>query len=262
METRVRREGCDVSEQGGVAVRLDRVSFAYGGTLVLEDVSISVARNEFLCIVGPNGGGKTTIVKLILGLLKPLSGSVTVLGQAPERARSRIGYVPQRLAPDPLFPVSALDVVLMGTLGPFKSSVLVSRGDRERALDALNRVEMTAYARAPYSTLSGGQAQRVLLARALATDPDMLVLDEPTSNIDTAGETEFHDFLASLVERMTIVLVTHDLGFVSRHVSSVACVNRRLVCHPTCELTGETIGEMYGRQVRMVRHDAREGGPS
>lgn len=238
------------------SVRFEKVSFAYDRALVLEDVSFTVADKEFLCIVGPNGGGKTTIVKLMLGLVKPKAGTITVLGRRPEEARTRIGYMPQRLAFDPLFPVTVLDVVLMGTLGPFRVNAFVTAKDRARAMEALDLVEMARHHGDPFSSLSGGQAQRVLLARALATRPEMLVLDEPTSNIDVSGETEFHDLLGRLRQSMTIVLVTHDLGFVSRHVNRVVCVNRRLVAHPTCDLTGEVMNELYGRQVRMVRHDA------
>lgn len=237
------------------AVEFQGVSFAYDGTLALEDVTFAIDRGDFLSIVGPNGGGKSTILKLILGLIRPKSGKVTVFGDSPERARTRIGYMPQNTTLDPLFPVSVKDVVLMGRLGAGFMDGFYSHADRIRAEKALDMVEMKGFMKRPFSALSGGQSQRVLLARALATEPELLILDEPTSNIDTAIESELYDLLRRLNESMTIVLVTHDLGFVSKHVRNVACVNRRLVSHPTCEISGEVISAIYGSDMQMIRHD-------
>ncbi len=236
-------------------VALEGVSFSYNGSPVLEDVHLAVEERDFLCVVGPNGGGKTTLLKLILGLYKPDRGRVRVFGGPPERARSRIGYMPQHVHLDPLFPVTVLDVVLMGRLGdglrfgPFRSR------DKEAARAALAQVELDHLGHHSFADLSGGQRQRVLVARALASNPDLLLLDEPTSNIDTVHETELFAILSGLNERMTIIVVTHDLGFVSRYVRRVACVNRRVVVHPTSEITGEMIHEIYESDVRMVRHD-------
>lgn len=241
-------------------VEFDRVSFAYDGILVLEDITFGIDRGDFLSIVGPNGGGKTTILKLILGLIKPRAGTVSVFGDSPEKARSRIGYMPQSTSLDPLFPVSVKEVVLMGRLGTSSSLGFYSRVDRKSAEQALDMVEMKGYMKRPFSSLSGGQSQRVLLARALATQPEILILDEPTSSVDVAVESELYDLLRKLNEDMTIVLVTHDLGFVSRHVKNVACVNKRLVSHPTCEISGETISAIYGSDMHMVRHDSITGG--
>lgn len=238
------------------AVAFEKVSFAYDGTLVLEDVSLGIARGDFLSIVGPNGGGKTTMLKLMLGLIRPRSGEVRVFGVSPEKVRSRIGYMPQNTAFDPFFPVSVQEVVLMGRLGTSSVPGFYSRADRARADRALDMVEMGGFRKRPFSSLSGGQSQRALLARALVTDPELLILDEPTSNVDTAVESELYELLKRLNETMTIVLVTHDLGFVSRYVKNVACVNRRLVSHPTCQISGEMISAIYGSDMRMVRHDA------
>lgn len=240
-------------------VEFDRVSFAYDGVLVLDDITLSIDRGDFLSIVGPNGGGKTTILKLMLGLLRPRSGEVRVFGDTPEKARSRIGYMPQSTSLDPLFPVSVKDVVLMGRLGISSSLGFYSRTDRMRAEQALEMVEMKEFMRRPFSSLSGGQSQRVLLARALAAQPEILILDEPTSSVDVAVESELYELLRRLNEDMTIVLVTHDLGFVSRYVKNVACVNKRLVSHPTCEISGETISAIYGSDMHMVRHDTVTG---
>ncbi len=238
-------------------IRLENVSFSYDGYPVLEDVSLTVKERDFLSIVGPNAGGKTTLLKLILGLLKPTSGTVRVFEQPPARVRSRIGYMPQHALLDPLFPVSALDVVLMGRLGNGRGLGFYGRADKEAAVEALRKVELHEVRHRSFSELSGGQRQRVLIARALVSEPELLLLDEPTANVDAVIETELYEILKELNEKMTVALVTHDLGFVSRYVKSVACVNRRVVVHPTSEITGEMINEIYGCDMHMVRHDHR-----
>ena len=237
-------------------IALQDVDFSYDGNRVLENVTLTVQAFDFLCVVGPNAGGKTTLLKLLLGLIHPTSGRLRVFGQAPERVRRRMGYMPQHTALDPLFPVSVLDVVLMGRLGGTRLFGPFRRGDRDAARSALEKVGMEDLRMHSFADLSGGQRQRVLIARALASDPELLLLDEPTANVDAVVETEFYEILRQLNDRMTVVLVTHDLGFVSRYVDRVACVNRRVVLHPTSEITGELIHEIYERDVRMVRHDA------
>lgn len=238
-------------------ITLEKVSFSYNDLPVLEDVTLTVHERDFISIVGPNAGGKTTLLKLILGLLKPTSGTIRVFGQPPGKVRSRIGYMPQHASLDPLFPVSVLDVVLMGRLGNGKDLGFYRRADKEAAADALRNVELYEIRNCSFSDLSGGQRQRVLIARALVSDPELLLLDEPTANVDAVVETELYEILNKLNEKMTVALVTHDLGFVSRYVKSVACVNRRVVVHPTSEITGEMINEIYGCDVHMVRHDHR-----
>ena len=235
-------------------IELDDVSFAYDGMPVLEHVTLEVHRHELTSVVGPNGGGKTTLLKLILGLVRPGSGTVRVFGASPRRARRRIGYMPQHARHDPQFPVTAMDVVLMGRLerrfcGPYAQS------DRDAALGALEEMELANAADRPFDALSGGQRQRVLIARALACEPDLLLLDEPTANVDVAIEERFHEILERLNDRLTIVMVSHDLGFVSSIVEHVICVNRTVVCHPTSEFTGEVVNELYGGASRLVRHD-------
>jgi len=239
------------------AIKIENVSFAYNGFRVLDSVNLAVYEKDFLSLVGPNAGGKTTLLKLILGLLKPTSGSIQVLGLPPAKARSRIGYMPQHSNLDPLFPVSVLDVVLMGRMGNGRRFGFFGKSDREKAEEALRKMELQDVRHRSFSDLSGGQHQRVLIARALVTDPDLLILDEPTSNVDAAVETELFELLNHLNEKMTVVLVTHDLGFVSGYVKRVACVNRRVVVHATHEISGEMINELYGSEVQMVRHDTR-----
>jgi zinc transport system ATP-binding protein len=239
-------------------ISLRDVTFSYGGPPALEDVNLSVGGREAVCIVGPNGGGKTTLVKLILGLLTPQRGEIRVLGQPPRQARLRAGYMPQHVQHDPQFPVTVMDIVLMGRLGQGAMGRTLGwhgRADRRAALDALAQVGMEDFGRRPFASLSGGQRQRVLIARALCCKPDLLLLDEPTSNVDSLVEARLLDLLRELNRRMTIVMVSHDLGFVSGLVESVICVNRRVVVHPTSQLSGQTIRDIYGGEVRMVRHD-------
>jgi zinc transport system ATP-binding protein len=239
-------------------VSLCDVTFSYGGEPALEDVNLSIEEREAVCIVGPNGGGKTTLVKLILGLLTPRRGEIRVFGLPPCAARLRAGYMPQHNQFDPLFPVAVSDIVLMGRLGQggFLGALgWPNRGDRRAALDALDQVGMKDFAHRPFALLSGGQRQRVLIARALCCRPELLLLDEPTANVDSLVEARLLELLRELNRRMTIVLVSHDLGFVSGLVEKAICVNRRVVVHPTSAMTGEAIRNIYGGEIRMVRHD-------
>jgi len=238
-------------------IQLQDVAFSFNGLSVLEDVNLEVEERDFVSVVGPNAGGKTTLLKLILGLLRPSRGNIRVFGMPPVKARPRIGYMAQHTSFDFLFPVNVLDVVLMGRLGHGAKWGFYNRRDRDAAVEALCRVEMEPLQSRPFSQLSGGQRQRVFLARALASEPDLLLLDEPTANVDAAIETELFEILNDLNRRMTIMVVTHDLGFVSAYVQTVVCVNRRLAVHPTSSITGEMIHELYGGNVQMVRHDHR-----
>lgn len=207
------------------ALQFSDVCFAYEREEVLHNIDLSVPEKGMVAVVGPNGGGKSTFLKLALGLLKPRLGAVRVFGAAPERRRRRIGYVAQHLSFDQEFPVSVLDVVLMGRvdrnwLGPYR------RGDHTKAHEALERVRLNHLSGRPLSRLSGGERQRALIAQALVTDPDLLLLDEPTANVDTTVEREIYELLRELNERMTIVVVSHNLNVVTRHASHIACVNR------------------------------------
>jgi zinc transport system ATP-binding protein len=231
------------------------VSFAYDGTPVLEDVNFTVEDRDFVCLVGPNGGGKSTLLRLMLGLLTPTHGRVSIFGDTPAKARSRIGYMPQHTQVDPRFPVTATDVVLMGRLGRAEMLGPYRRLHRHAARRALEAVGLGDQRGRPFGSLSGGQRQRVLIARALATEPDLLLMDEPTASLDAHIEGELYELMRGLNARLTIVMVSHDLGFVSEFVQKVVCVKRKVVVHPTSEITGEVIKEIYGGSVRMVRHD-------
>ncbi len=236
-------------------IKLEDVSFSYGSVPVLENVTLAITNGDFVSVVGPNGGGKTTLLKLLLGALQADRGEVRVFGCRPKSVRARIGYMPQHARLDPHFPVTALDVVLMGRLGTGKWFGPYRRDDRRAAASALGEVGLVEKAGQRFASLSGGQRQRVLIARALACKPDLLLLDEPTANLDPHVEGTFQDLLRQLNERMTILVVSHDLGFVSQIVRTVICVNQRVFCHESSEISGESIAEMYGHDVRMVKHD-------
>jgi len=239
-------------------IEVEDLSFRFDtGPPVLEDVNIKITAGDFASVIGPNGGGKTTLVKLIVGLLKPTTGRVRVFGLPPGKARPRIGYMPQHAMMDPRFPVRATDVVLMGRLGTGRRFGNYTRADREAAAEALAMVDLEALGGRPFSDLSGGQRQRVLLARALVTDPDLLLLDEPAAGLDQKVELDFFELLQELNQHITIVLVTHDLGFVAGFVRTVICVHGHVDIHPTSSLDGRAISEIYGGEVRMVRHDHR-----
>lgn len=235
-------------------VSLQEVSFSYGGPCVLDRVSLEVGEHEFLGIVGPNAGGKSTLLKVMLGLLEPLRGQVRVLGQPPERSRSQIGYVPQYPLFSRDFPITVEQTVMMGRLG--KSGLFggYRRRDREVARQAMQETEVADLAARQLCTLSGGQLQRVLMARALACEPRILMLDEPTANIDMRIETEIFDLLKRFNRRMTIIVVSHDVGFISGYVNRVACLNRTLICHHTAAIDGDTIRSLYDADVKMVEH--------
>ena len=233
------------------------LSFGYDKNNILAKVNIEIPAGDFVCVVGPNGSGKTTLLKLALGLLKPSEGSIEIFGTKPSRASARIGYVPQHPRLDPLFPVSALDVTLMGRLGRGSAFGPWRQRDHEQAHKALAEVGLSDRAEHHFAALSGGQKQRVLIARALAGDPELLLLDEPTAGLDAHVEEGFYRLLEDLNQRLTIVLVSHDLGFVSGFVKSVVCVGQEVMVHPTSEITGEIIADLYGGEMRMVRHDHR-----
>lgn len=241
---------------GPCIVQIEHLSFAYpgAGSAVLEDVSLCVQAGEFLGIVGPNGGGKSTLLKLILGVLQPSSGRVLVNARSPVKARRQIGYVPQTTTFFRDFPISVEEVVLLGRLGRTRLIGGYTARDRRLAEQAMRTTEMAALRHNRLGRLSGGQLQRALIARALASEPQMLILDEPTANIDLRGERGIFDLLKTLQPKQTIIVVSHDIAFVSKYVTRVACLNRTLRCHSTEAITGSIIEQLYGQPVRLIRH--------
>ncbi|MCK4767728.1 MAG: ABC transporter ATP-binding protein [Desulfobacula sp.] len=234
---------------------LNNISFAYKQRNVLENVDLVIKKGEFASIVGPNGGGKTTLLKLILGLIKPDRGVVRIFGKSPDKVRQQMGYMPQYAHLDMDFPATVMDVVLMGRLA--KSNLWFSKKDKIEVLTAIDEVGMTAFVNTEFNELSGGQKQRILIARALCSSPDILLLDEPTANVDHETEENLFSILQKLNAKMTILLVSHDLGFVSKYVKSVICVNRQVVIHPTTLINGAMIKDIYHGDLKMVRHDHR-----
>ncbi|MCL4236438.1 MAG: metal ABC transporter ATP-binding protein [Deltaproteobacteria bacterium] len=247
-----------MTEAAEIAVRFRGVKFAYpGGQSIFDGVSLEIREREFVSIVGPNGGGKTTFVKLLLGLLEPVQGTVELLGSTPKVARAGVGYMPQHVHLDMQFPVNVMDVVMMGRLSRERRIGGFRGGDRAAARAALASVEIEDLAARSFASLSGGQRQRTLIARALASEPRMLVLDEPTANLDIRVEREFYELLRKLNERLTIVIVSHDLSFVSTYVQTVVCVNRDVHTHPTRAISPEMMSDIYGGRMKIVVHDEK-----
>ncbi len=245
MKTEVNSGNC-LQTMAPPIIQLENITCSYDRGPVLEDVCLSVPAGDFLAIIGPNGSGKTTLIKVILGLLHPQHGSVRVFGRNPESVSGRIGYVPQQLNFKPEFPITVEQVVRMGLAGSRGQGWRFTAEEKERSRQALERVEMQEYAGRRIKRLSGGQLQRVIIARALVSDPSLLLLDEPTSNLDPHGAFCFYEFLAELNRHITIVVVSHDIHIVSSKVKSVACVNKRLFYNPGPGMTPEMLSLMYG----------------
>lgn len=235
-------------------IKIKNLDFSYGGPKILENIEIDIQRNEFIGMVGPNGSGKTTLLKIIMGVLTPDKGTVKILDNPPSQSVQEIGYMPQFTPFSRDFPISVEETVLMGRLGKTSSIGFYNNADKRAAEKAMNDVEILDLRKRVIGSLSGGQLQRVLIARALTCEPQILILDEPTANVDMKVEKDIFDLLKQLNEKITIIVVTHDIGFISQYIDRVACINRTLICHPTSELTGETIEKMYGAHMHMVHH--------
>ena len=236
-------------------VKLEDIWVYYDGSPALEGVNLVIERNDFLGIIGPNGSGKTTLLKVILGLLKPTRGKVTVLGQTPEKGRKFIGYIAQYNLFDRNFPISVTDVVLMGRYGKAGLLRRYSKEDRRITDNALKTVDMLDYKDRQIGKLSGGEQQRIFIARALVTEPKLLLLDEPTTSVDPNMQAAFYELLEKLRQDMAIVLVTHDLSAVSTYVNKIACVNRQLFYHGSKEVSAEALEKTYKCPIQLLAHD-------
>lgn len=209
------------------SIRFDHVSFSYQGSPVLRDVSFDVYPGEFIGMIGPNGGGKTTLLKLILGFLKPSQGTIQIPREKTEEhphASLRLAYVPQSVRFDRYFPISVEEVVLSGLISKLPWFGLFRTKEKQAARDALDRMGLSHLADQAFGTLSGGQAQRVLIARALVSQPDVLLLDEPTASVDMQAESDIYALLSKLKGKMTILMVTHDLKAAIDQVERVFCI--------------------------------------
>ncbi len=236
-------------------LEFENVAFSYGPTPVLRDVDLSVCEGDYLAIVGPNGGGKSTLLKLALGIARPDSGTVRVFGQPPRGVVPRVGYVPQHLSFDARYPITVDHVVMMGMLDRLRAGPF-GRAARIRAREMLERVGLGHAAGRLFRELSGGERQRVLLARALVCDPAMLLLDEPTANMDREHESRMYAMLGDLCAGMTICVVSHNVNIVTRHASKLACVNRSCSLHPLEGVGDGHIHEIVGSAFLRIHHDS------
>ncbi len=232
--------------------RAHDVSFAYDRELVLDGVSFTVYSGETVAVIGPNGGGKSTLVKLLLGLIEPQRGTLQVFGKRPAMSRGKIGYVPQYSQFDTRFPINVREVVLTGLVRPLIGRH--TRLDRTAAEEALERVGMSGLGKHSFAELSGGQRQRVLIARALVGEPSILLLDEPTANVDSFMSDRFLELIVQLAADRTVFFVTHDTGYVSAEADRVFCINRTLKEHPVEALGHELVDAAYGRPMSSVLH--------
>ncbi|OGF62970.1 MAG: ABC transporter [Candidatus Fischerbacteria bacterium RBG_13_37_8] len=235
-------------------VQVQNVSVHIDGIAVLENNDFTVRANDFVGIIGPNGAGKTTLLKVIAGLIKPTEGKVTVFGHEPRQVRHMIGYVPQISFFDRDFPISVWDTVLMGRLSKRSLFKQFNIQDRQIASEALRAIEMYDLKDRQVGELSGGERQRIFIARALASQPKLLLLDEPTASVDQAMKTSIYDLLDTLKKDMSIVLVTHDVGVISSHVDKIACLNCKLHYHDNKEITRETLEALYHCPVDVIAH--------
>ncbi len=237
-------------------IEIKDLSFTYPGnsTPTLEKVNFSVMEGDSCCIIGPNGGGKSTLLHLILGFLSPGEGSIKTFGGDPAENAVNIGFMAQYFNLDAHFPITVDEVVLGGRLrGMFP--VRYSREDRRIARAALEELGLPELAGKPFAALSGGQRQRVLLARALACQPKLLLLDEPTANIDPGAEQDFYRTLRELRRTVTLITVSHDLGFVDGDNDRIICVNRTVSIHDAGEFDAESARAIYHHDVKLVHHD-------
>jgi zinc transport system ATP-binding protein len=235
-------------------VEINDLWFSFNGRPVLRNVNLNIQEKEFLALIGPNGGGKTTLLKLMLGLLLPDKGQVRVFGKPPHVVSQRIGYVPQEMGMNRRFPVSASDVVLMGRLKSRKGWSRYSEEDKAIAQTAMERLGIWDLRHRRIGELSGGQRQRVFIARALVTEPEILLLDEPTANVDAKGQSDVYAMLRELNEKITVVVVSHDAMVLSAYIKSVACVNRHVHFHNDAEITAEMLEMAYSCPVELIAH--------
>jgi zinc transport system ATP-binding protein len=217
------------------AIEIKNVNFAYEDELVLENINLEVEERDFLAIIGPNGGGKSTLFKLILGLLQAQNGEIKIFGQKIKKSLSTLGYVPQNTNVNTHFPIKVIEVVLMGHIGDKPPLIGYRKEEIACATNALKQVGMEKFAHKKIGELSGGQRQRVMIARALCAHPKILLLDEPTSNIDTTGQKQIYELLQKLNQNITVVVVSHDLSIILEYATKVAHINKNLAYHDISE---------------------------
>lgn len=224
-----------------IVAQMNQVSFSYGTTEVLQDITLSISKDDFLIVAGSNGGGKTTLLKLLLGLLTPTKGTVELLGETPQKAAFRTGYVPQRAKVRTGFPLTVMDVVKMGRLRPGHMWFGYVAEDTQRARLALETVQMETFQNRRFDLLSGGQQQRTLIARALVDSPELLLLDEPAANIDASMKAGIYNLLDEISRDIPIICVSHDLTMLPRKATGVICVDKTVHSHAVSSIPEDLV---------------------
>lgn len=236
-------------------IKIENMSFSYDNAPILKDISLDIHENDFVGIIGPNGGGKTTLLKILLGFLKPTSGNVSILGSAPEQVSKFIGYVPQYSEMDKQFPIRVKDVIVMGLCESSSYFPRFSKHSYEKVFEVMELLKIRELAEKKFGELSGGQKQRTLICRAIVSNPKMLFLDEPTASVDASIEEDIYKILSGFNSKITILLVSHDVGFISNYVNRVACVNRSLVIHPVNEISSDhALAHAYDNHTTAIHH--------
>jgi len=247
-------------------IELKDIAFSYGNELVLDNITFNLHRGDYLGIIGPNGGGKSTLLKIMLGILKPTSGTVKLFGQELKDFKdwSKIGYVPQKTSRfETNFPATVEEVVAMGRYGKRGLFHSLNKEDQKKINEALSQVDMTDFRKRQISDLSGGQQQRVFIARSLVSDPEVVFLDEPTVGVDANTQEQFYLLLKKLNEDLdlTLVLVSHELDVVAHEATEVACVNCNLVCYCKAKelFKSGALEKLYGKELSYILHNHQNG---
>jgi zinc transport system ATP-binding protein len=240
--------------QSAPIIEVNHVWAGYDREPVLEDVSLTVREGDFIGLIGPNGSGKTTFFKILLGLLVPWQGSVRIMDSTVQRGRRYIGYVPQYLECDRSFPITVWEVVMMGRLGHRRLLQRYTEEDEKWVAEALASVDLLSLRHRAIGTLSGGQQKRAFIARALTTDPKILLLDEPMASIDPHMESHMYELLKELNRHLTILMISHDIGAIASCVKTVGCLNRKLYYHGEKQITPEMLEMVYECPVDLIAH--------
>lgn len=250
-----------VKERPKNIIEAKGISFSYNSDLVLKDINLNINEGDYLGLIGPNGGGKTTLIKILVGLLQPAAGEVKLFGVPMRQFKDwwKIGYVAQKATNfDPLFPVTVREVVEMGRCGKRGLGTSLNKEDRKLVEKAIGSVDLAEFGDRLIGDLSGGQQQRVFIARALASRPSVIFLDEPTVGIDLQTQEDFYSLLKKLNREMglTLVLVSHDIDVIANEANSIACINQTLIYHGEPEefVKGEYFEKLYGKNIRQILH--------
>ncbi len=231
-------------------IKIENVVFGYGDVPVLQNINLTIFENDYILVIGPNGGGKTSFLKLVLGIVKPWSGSIVYA----DGVHGKLGYVPQYSGFNRNFPISVFQVVLTGFIDSKNFLRKYTAFQKEKADYILNKLDLYSMRNENINNLSGGQVQKLLIARALVADPVALFLDEPTASIDITSQINIRDFFLKLNEKMAIIMVTHDLTPFAQNYRRIVCINKTLFCHGRGELSAHELNKVYGCPVDLIGH--------